>query len=159
MKSIEMFRWHEHLENMTCPNQQVEPLNEVLLNIYTNFIPNKVKTIRPPEAPWITQNVKNFLRKENHAYGSFVGRGQPNDKLERMQKMISEGGKLIEDAKRNYLLKAGKSLTNPATSRKAYWSLINTVLNKAKCNAVEYSCSETSIKDYFGHFVIHIRIN
>ena len=46
--------------------------------------------------------------------------------------MISEGGKLIEDAKRSYLLKAGKSLANPATSRKTYWSLINTVLKKAK---------------------------
>ena len=132
MKSIEMFRWQEHLENMTCPNQQVELLNEVLLNIYTNFIPNKVKTIRPHEAPWITQNIKNFLRKKNHAYRNFVSRGQPNDKLEGIQKMISEGGKLIEDAKRSYLLKAGKSLANPATSRKTYWSLINTVLNKAK---------------------------
>ena len=46
--------------------------------------------------------------------------------------MISEGGKLIEDAKRNYLFKAGKTFANPATSRKTYWSLINTVLNKAK---------------------------
>ena len=27
MKSIEMFRWQEHLENMSCPNQQVELLN------------------------------------------------------------------------------------------------------------------------------------
>ena len=132
MKSIEMFRWQEHLENMSCPNQQVELLNEVLLNIYTNFIPNKVKTIRPHEAPWITKNVKNFLRKKNHAYRNFVSRGQPNDKLEGIQKMISEGGKLIEDAKRNYLLKAGETLANPATSRKTYWSLINTVLNKAK---------------------------
>ena len=46
-KSIEMFRWHEHLNNMTCPD-------------YSNFIPNKVKTIRPHQAPWITDNVKNF---------------------------------------------------------------------------------------------------
>ena len=61
-----------------------------------------------------------------------MSRGQPNDKLEGIQKMISEGGKLIEDAKRNYLFKAGKTLANPATSRKTYWSLINTVLNKAK---------------------------
>ena len=32
---------------MTCPNEQVELLNEVLLNIYSNFIPNKVTTMRP----------------------------------------------------------------------------------------------------------------
>ena len=41
-KSIEMFAWRKHLDNMTCPYEQVSLLNEVLLNIYSNFIPNKV---------------------------------------------------------------------------------------------------------------------
>ena len=131
-KSIEMFRWHEHLNNMICPDDQAELLNEVLLNIYSNFIPNKVKKIRRHQAPWITNNVKNFLRKKNRAYRNFVRSGQPNDKQEGIQKMIAEGSKLIEDAKRNYFLKAGNILASPETSRKRYWSLINTVLNKAK---------------------------
>ena len=58
--------------------------------------------------------------------------GQPDEKLEGIQKMISEGSRLIDDAKRNYFLKAGKTLASPGTSSKTYWSLINTVLNKAK---------------------------
>ena len=131
-KSIAMFRWREHLENLTCPNEQVKLLNEVLLNIYTNFIPNEVKTIRPRQAPWITRTIKNFLRKKNHAYKNFVRNGQPENKFEGIQRMISEGSKLIEDAKRNYFLKAGETLANPGTARKTYWSLINTVLNKVK---------------------------
>ena len=60
-KSIKMFAWPEQLDKMTCPNEQVELLNEVLLNIYSNFIPNKVTTIRPRQEPWITQTIKNFL--------------------------------------------------------------------------------------------------
>ena len=58
-----MFQWKEHLEIMSCPNEQVKLLNEVLLNISSNFIPNKVKTIRPSRAPWVSQDVKNFLRE------------------------------------------------------------------------------------------------
>ena len=81
-RSIEMFRWHEHLNNMTCPDDQAELLNEVLLNIYFNFIPNKVKTIKPHQAPWITDNVNNFPRKKNRAYRNFVRSGQPNDMQE-----------------------------------------------------------------------------
>ena len=131
-KSIKMFAWREHLEKLICPNEQVKLLNEVLLNIYSNFIPNKVKTIRPRQAPWITQAVKNFLRKKNRAYKSFVRSGRPGDKLEGIQKMISEGARLVEEAKRNYFFKAGKTLANPGSSSKTYWSLINTVLNKAK---------------------------
>ena len=132
MKSIEMFRWHEHLDTITCPNEQVKLLNEVLLNIYSNYIPNQVTTIRPCKAPWITQTVKSFLRKKNHAYKSFVRNGQPDDKLEGIQQMISEGAKLIEDTKRNYLCKTGHTLPNPGTSSKTYWTLINTILNKVK---------------------------
>ena len=132
VKSIEMFNWKEHLDSTTCPNEQVKLLNEVLLNIYSNFIPNKVKTIRPRQAPWITQTVKNFLRKKSHAYKSFVRNGQPDDKLEGIQNMISEGSRMIEEAKWNYFLKAGKTLASPGTPSKTYWSLINTVLNKAK---------------------------
>ena len=102
IKSIEMFRWQEHLDNLIFPNEQVELLNEVLLNIYSNFIPNKLKTIRPHQAPWITE-------KKNRAYRNFVRSGQPNDKLEGIQRMISEGSKLIEDAKRNYFLNSGNT--------------------------------------------------
>ena len=50
--------------------------------------------------------------------------------------MISEGSKMIEDAKQNYLRTTGQTLANPETSSKAYWSLINTVLNKAKISII-----------------------
>ena len=59
-------------------------------------------------------------------------RGQPVDRLEGIQNMIAEGSKLIEDAKRNYFLKVGNTLANPETSSRTYWTVINTVLNKAK---------------------------
>ena len=126
-----MFRCHEHLHSLICPNEQVKLLNEVLLNIYSNFIPSKVKTIRPQQAPWVTQTGKNFLRKKNRAYRNFVRNGQPDDKLQGIQSMISEGSRLIEEAKRNYFLKAWRALANPEIGSKKYWSLINTVLNKA----------------------------
>ena len=46
--------------------------------------------------------------------------------------MIAEDARLIEEAKRNYFLKAGKTLASLVTNCKAYWTLINTVLNKGK---------------------------
>ena len=44
--------------------------------------------------------------------------GRPDDKLEGMQKMISEGTRLIEEAKRIFFFKAGKTLASAATSSK-----------------------------------------
>ena len=132
VKSIDIFKWHEDLDKIGCPNEQVKLLNEVLLNIYSNFIPNQTKTIRPRQLPWITQDIKKFLRKKNHTYKTFMKNGRPEDKLEEMQNMVSEGAIMIEDAKGNYLRKTGQTLANQATYNKTYWTLINTVLNKAK---------------------------
>ena len=46
--------------------------------------------------------------------------------------MISRGSKLIEDAKQKYLMGIGRTLSNPNTGRKTYWSLVNKLLNKTK---------------------------
>ncbi len=64
MESINAFNWYENLNKMTCPDEQVRLLNKVFLNIYSNFIPNEVKTVKPGQAPWIAQAVKkSFLRE------------------------------------------------------------------------------------------------
>ena len=99
MKSIEMFNWHEQLGKIICPNEQVKLLNEVLLNISSSFIPNQNKTINPRQAPWVTPAVKNFLRKKSHAYKTFIRNRQPEDKLEGIQNMMSQGAIMIEEAK------------------------------------------------------------
>ena len=99
------------------------------MNIYSNFTPNEIKTIRSRKTPWMTKAIENPLRNKNCV---FFGKGQPDDTLESMQKMVSEGSKMVEGAKQNYFLKVGKVLANPETCSKTYWSLINTVLNKAK---------------------------
>ena len=49
-----MFRWQETFEAVTHPDEQVEILNEVLLNISSNFIPNQLSKIKPRQIPWIT---------------------------------------------------------------------------------------------------------
>ena len=131
-KSIDMFPWRETFRENSCPNWQVKKLNEILLNICSNFIPNKVITVRPRQAPWITQSIKNFLKKKNRAYKTFIRNGQPEDKLQNITDMISQGAKLIEDAKSRYFMKIGETLSDAKTGRKMYWSLINKILNKAK---------------------------
>ena len=59
-----MFNWQETLGQISCPDQQVKCLNEVLLNIFSNFIPNSFITVKPRQAPWITQSIKKLSTKE-----------------------------------------------------------------------------------------------
>ena len=127
-----MFCWRESIGALMCPNQQVEILTETLLNIFSNYIPNKIITVKPRQAPWITKPIKNFIRKMNRAYKSFDRRGRPIDKQEAINSMISQGSKLIEDAKDMFFKNIGVKLSKPETGIKTYWSLINNLLNKAK---------------------------
>ena len=62
--------------------------------------------------------------------------GQPEDKLEGIQNMISRGSKLIEEAEQKYSMNIGHTLSNPNTGRKSYWSLVNKILNKAKISII-----------------------
>ena len=46
-KSIEMYNWLKSFTEINCPNEQVNLLNQVLLNIFSNFIPNKIVKVKP----------------------------------------------------------------------------------------------------------------
>ncbi len=131
-KSIDMFPWFDTFLELECPDLQVGHMNEILLNIFSNFIPNEIIKVRSRQAPWMTQSIKNFIRKKNKAYKTFIKNGQPEGGLEAITNMISQGSKMIEDAKDKYFSKIGRKLSNPETGRKLYWSHINKILNKSK---------------------------
>ena len=62
-KAIRDFPWVANLSNFN-PNRQVSILNQTILNIMSNFVPNEVKTFRPREPEWMNNNIKNLLRKK-----------------------------------------------------------------------------------------------
>ena len=72
------------------------------------------------------------IRKKNRAFKSFIRKGQPDNMLEGIQNMIAQGSKLVEDAKHKYVTNVGRTLSDPSTGTKKYWSMINKILNKAK---------------------------
>jgi len=51
IKTLHLFQWEKHLNDFTCPNEQVKFFNKTILNIYSNFMLNTFKMVRPCEAP------------------------------------------------------------------------------------------------------------
>ena len=98
-KSIKLFGWREFLNECTSPNKQVELLNETLLNIFHNFIPNKEVTVRPRQALWIIHSIKNSILKKNRAYKRFAENDQPVEGQMKMNEMEQQTTKLVEDSK------------------------------------------------------------
>ena len=126
-----MYNWHKSFAEISCPNEQVNLLNQVLTSIFNNFIPNEIVIVEPQQIPWITKTIKSFLRKRNRAYRSFVRSGYSQEISEMIQQMILQDTRLVEEAKQRYFLKIGQKLSRADTDNIMYWSLINRVLNKA----------------------------
>ena len=57
-RSISSFPWEDHFGQNDDVNWQVKSFNEIILNIMSNFIPNKLITITPRDPPWIDKNLK-----------------------------------------------------------------------------------------------------
>ena len=124
--------WDARLRQNPNPNEQFEILNQCVLNIMTNFVPNEVKTICPREPEWINRNVKNLLRKQNKIYKKYKKNGYKNEDKIIMNRLRNECFDAIKNDKEKYLEGLGAKLADPTTGQKIYWKILNKFLNKCK---------------------------
>ena len=132
IRAITDFRWDFHLGKIINPDSQVIFLNETVLNICNNFIPSSSFTSSINEPKWITKNIKNLLRKQKKLYKKFRVNGFKDEDKEKVNKIKNECFQAITESKENYLKSLGMKLIDKDTGKKAYWKILNSVLNKCK---------------------------
>ena len=132
IRAISNYPWEEKLGRHSNPTHQVNMLNECVLNIMSNFVPNEVKTIRPREPEWFNRNVKNLLRKQNKIYKKFKKNGYKNEDKLILERVKNECFDAITKAKEKYYKDLGNKLADPTTGQKIYWKIMNKFLNKCK---------------------------
>ena len=59
-------------------HQQVNLLNDIILNIFSNFVPNKIIMCDDRDPPWINDNVTNKIRWKNSMYKNYKRNGKKN---------------------------------------------------------------------------------
>ena len=131
-RSIAEFPWHDKLNSNLDPNWQVTTFNSILLNILSNYIPNKVVKIDPKDPPWITHDLKKMIKRQQRMYKNFKRHGYRDEDRARVQIFRDECNLCIQTAKENYLAGLGEKLADPRTSQKFYWKILNKLLNKHK---------------------------
>ena len=126
--AISQFEWEKAFEN-TDANEKVSILNETILNIMRNYIPNEMKTFNDKDPPWITSEIKKMIIEKNTV--SKKSKENPNKqiKVRSLQRQLKI---LLEKSKRRYFFNLSKKLTNPKTSAKAYWSILKGFLTNKK---------------------------
>ena len=85
-KSLSQINWHNALKHLNV-NDQVEYLSSCILNVFSNFVPNKTITCRDIDPPWMTEEVKQICYMKAKVYENYVRNGRSDadkDKLVRI---------------------------------------------------------------------------
>ena len=130
-ESLNKFPWEEHLSNLN-PDKQATFLTETIMNVCTNYIPNKTIKVKSRDPPWMNRDIKNSLMRNNRAFKKYLRNGCRQEEGGRIEQQREHVKNAIEDAKHSYLMSLGADLANPKTGAKKYWSTINTFFNKNK---------------------------
>ena len=63
-KAISQFNWQGSFTNLPI-NEQVNIFNSTLMNIFSNFIPNKIVTFKDQDPPLYCENIKAKIELKN----------------------------------------------------------------------------------------------
>ena len=82
--AIKSFNW-ENAFNGKDINFQVKLFNETLLNIFSNFIPNKIKTFRDSHPPWINEDIKSKIKLQHKLYHRYLRHKRNNEDFAKVE--------------------------------------------------------------------------
>ena len=135
-KCISNFPWEQHFSSNPDINWQVNSFTEIILNIMSNFIPNKVIKITPSDPPWISNSLKNMLNRQQRLFKKYKKHGYKLDDNIMVDIFREECDLAVQKSKESYLNKIGNKLIDPTTNQKSYWTLVNRVMNKCKASKI-----------------------
>ena len=103
-------------------------LNNILLNIFRNFIPYKIIKFDYKYCGWINPKILSSLRNKSKLTKRYYSNANEENKNLLPAKSIECSNMIVEDKER-YTAKLNKKSDDPSTMQKAYWSILNTFLN------------------------------
>ena len=114
-------------------HEKVLNLNETLLNVFSNFVPNEIVTFNEKYPPWMTEYLKYQKNWRNNTYQvHHKKRNHSADAFIFLENVISEVSKLMSNKKNVYYKQLAQKQNEPKTSSKTYQSILKTFCNDKK---------------------------
>ena len=98
----------------------------------SNYIPNETKRFIRRDPPWITKPIKTMLNRKNRLLKNYKKHRYKDEDKVRLDAFRTECQNVVETAKLTYLKNLRNKVNDPSTSQKAYWKIINRVMNKCR---------------------------
>ena len=102
------------------------------MNVFYNFVPNKVITIRSKDTLKMTPKIKRIILEKAKVYRHYVKHGCSIADYQSLRDIISRCKNAIKETKSNYFSHLGESFNDPAITPKKHWSILPRFLHKHK---------------------------
>jgi len=100
--------WHSLFFALNV-NEMTLVFTDVVLDIFSKYIDNKIITFTNKDAPWITPAVKSAIRRNSRVYRKWFKRGRNHNDHENVRNVQNLTNKLIRKAKQVYYEDLGKN--------------------------------------------------
>ena len=111
-KALDMVNW-ERLFDKKDLNAKVIALNETILNLFRNYVPDKYITIDHNDPVWINEIIKSKIKGKNKLNKQYI----KNRRFERdfvfIESLVNEINDLVSNTKSLYYDNLAKKLNNP----------------------------------------------
>ena len=107
-------------------------LNETILNVFRNYVPNKYITIDDKDPVWMNETIKSKIKTRNKLYKQYIENGRFKSDFMMIETLITEINDLITSTKDLHYNNLAKRLNNPLLQAKTYWSILKIFYNDKK---------------------------
>ena len=118
-KALDSVYW-ERLFNNKNINAQVIALNDAILNVFRNYVPNDKDPV------WMNEIIKSKIRTKNLLFKEYIQNGRSESDFVFLETLITEINELISSTKNLYYENLERKLNNPLLQAKTYWSILKT---------------------------------
>ena len=113
-------------------HQQVRTLNDMVINVFSNLVPNKIVTFDDRDPPWMTEYIKIKIEQRDKIYENYLRSSKNNQDFQCLQSAIDNVSNTICKRKSDYYNQLAHKLIDPTTSSKTFWFILKTFVNGKK---------------------------
>ena len=129
-KALDSVNWERLFDGKNI-NAQVISLNETILNVFRNYVPNKYITIDDRDPVWMNEIIKSKIKTKKLLFKQYIQNGRFESDFVFLQALITEINELISPTRNVYYENLAKKLNNPPLLQvKTYWSILKTFYNE-----------------------------
>ena len=130
-KALDQVDWSFLFFNKNV-HEQVSILNRTLINVFSNFIPNKLVTFNDKDPSWMTSDLRVKINWKNSNDKDYLKNGKTNYHYIKLQYAITEVSEAMSKGKDEYHRRLTQKLSDPSASSKTYWFILKRFYNGKK---------------------------